>query len=256
MKQGTSTGIKAGQLLTLGHHRLLCGDATDPAVVRRLIGDQSIRAVIADPPYGVGYVESKAALTKISVPKVITGDQPRSEAEYRQFTTTWLAPAIPNLTDANAIYIFNSDKMVFALREGMLEAGVRFGQLLTWVKQQPVMGRLDYQPQSELIAYGSVGQRSFRKAKDRNVIFFPRPQRSPHHATQKPVGLIRRLILNSSEVGDVIYDPFGGSGTTLLAAEQTKRRCLMVECDPAHCRTIVSRWEQLTGQKAEVARDE
>ena len=113
------------------------------------------------------------------------------------------------------------------------------------------MGRLDYLPQHELIAYGWAGTHEFRKAKDRSVLFHPKPTRSPLHPTMKPVGLLRRLVLNSSDVGGVVYDPFGGSGSVLIACEQTKRRCLTVELDPEYCRTIIARWERLTGGKAE-----
>jgi DNA modification methylase len=243
--------VRPGEVFRLGEHRLVCGDAADAALIGWLVGKERVQLVLTDPPYGVAYVEGKAGLGKLASPKVIANDHEQSEPEYCDFTRRWVATVKPLLTPRNAVYIFNSDKMLFALRDGMREAGCRFAQLLIWVKSQPVMGRLDYLPQHEVIAYGWVGTHEFKKAKDKSVIFHPKPSKSPLHPTMKPVGLLRRLILNSSDVGGIVYDPFGGSGSTLIACEQTKRRCLMIELDPEYCAVIIARWEKLTGKKAE-----
>ncbi|MEK7218102.1 MAG: DNA methyltransferase, partial [Patescibacteria group bacterium] len=142
---------------------------------------------------------------------------------------------------------FNSDKMIFALREGMQDAGWRFGQLIVWVKNQAILGRLDYMPQHELIAYGWRGTHAFHRSKDKSVLVYPRPTRSRVHPTMKPVGLLRPLILNSSRIGEAVYDPFLGSGSTLVAAEQTKRRCVGIELSPDYCRAAAARFTKLTG---------
>jgi len=132
----------------------------------------------------------------------------------------------------------------------MVDAGLKVAQVLIWVKQQSVIGRLDYAPQHELIVYGWRGTHHFRRSKDKSVLFHPRPNKSKLHPTTKPIGLIRRLVLNSSEIGDVVFDGFLGSGTCLLACEQLKRKCFGVEIDPEYCQTIINRWEKLTGRKA------
>lgn len=248
-----NSSVKKGDVFRLGEHRLACGNAADAALVKRLVGKDRIQLILTDPPYGVAYVEGKAGLGgKLAARKVIANDHEQSEPEYRDFTRRWIAAAKPCLASKNAVYIFNSDKMLFALREGMREAGCRFSQLLIWMKSHAVMGRLDYLPQHELVAYGWVGTHEFRKAKDKSILFHPKPSKSPLlHPTMKPVGLLRRLVLNSSDTGGIVYDPFGGSGSTLIACEQTRRRGLMIEIDPEYCAVIIARWEKLTGKKAE-----
>jgi DNA modification methylase len=113
-----------------------------------------------------------------------------------------------HLERKNSFYIFNADKMVFALRDGMLKAGLKFAQLLIWVKTHAVIGRLDYAPQHELIAYGWFGTHEFVKGKDKSVLVYPKPNKSKMHPTTKPIPLIRHLILNSTRIGDVVYDAF------------------------------------------------
>lgn len=247
--------MKSGQIAILGDHRLACGDARDKELIKKLVGDDHIHVIAADVPYGVAIVESKQCFTKSGNHRVIANDQLQSEQEYRSFTKEWLVAVTPLLAKKNSIYIFNADKMVFALRDGMHDAGVKFSQLLIWVKTQAVVGRLDYLPQHELIAYGWRGTHVFRKSKDKSVLIHPRPSKNKHHPTMKPVGLMRQLILNSSHSGDVVYDGFGGSGQTLLACEQTKRKCLMVELDPHYCGVIIDRWQQLTGLKVSYVKD-
>ena len=243
--------IKTGDIFQLGNHRLLVGDATDKKSIGQLVGKDKIRLIACDPPYGISYVESKAGFKqKISKPKKIAGDQLQSESEYKNFTKDWLNVIVPHLERKTSAYIFNCDKMIFALRDGMGEAGFYFSQLLVWVKNQAVVGRKDYLPQHELIAYGWHGTHLFVKGKDKSVIFCPKPNRSKSHPTQKPISLMRKLVLNSTKIGDFVYDPFGGSGTTLLSAEQTKRKCLMVEQDLEYCKTIIDRFEKQTGIKA------
>lgn len=220
-------------------------------LVKRLVGENTIQVVLADTPYGVAYTESKQGFTAISKNKIIANDQVQSEEVYRKFTRDWIEAVKPFLAQKNAFYIFNSDKMLFALRDGMRDAGVKFSQLLIWIKNHAVMGRLDYLPQHELLAYGWYGTHKFMKSQDKSIIFYPRPNKSPLHPTQKPVGLLRRLILNSSRIGDVIYDPFAGSGSVGIASEQTRRRCLMVESDEEYCTTIINRFKKLTGKDAQ-----
>ncbi len=247
----SSNSIKYGEMYRLGNHLLLCGDSRNKDMVAKLIGNQKIKAVVIDPPYGVAVTESKEGFQTLVKNKVIENDHLQSDAEYRKFTRDWIEAVTLHLERKNSFYIFNADKMVFALREGMLEAGLRFGQLLIWVKTHAVIGRMDYAPQHELIAYGWFGVHDFVKSKDKSVLLCPKPNKSKMHPTTKPLDLIRRLVLNSTRIGDVVYDGFLGSGTTLLACEQTKRICVGVELDPEYCQTIIDRFEKLTGLKAE-----
>lgn len=243
--------INNGDLFKLGEHRLICGDAGDPEIVKKLVDQFEISLIACDPPYGVAYVESKQGLAKVSAGnKIIANDQNQTEAEYIAFSNRWLETVKPYLAKKNSVYIFNSDKKLFALREAMVQSGYRFTQLLIWIKQQQVLGRMDYLPQHELIAYGWLGTHIFHKSQDKSVLFCPKPRKSKLHPTMKPVSLMRRLILNSSQIGECVYDPFGGSGTTLIACEQIKRKCLMIELDPEYCLKIINRYEKLAGSEA------
>lgn len=242
--------IKPGDLFQLGEHRLLCGDSTSPKLIERLIGKSKIDLVLTDPPYGIAYTQSKKDFATVKVDKIIANDDITSEAEYATFTKQWLEPVLPHLSRKNSVYIFNSDKMLFALKGGMEQVGVNFSQLLIWIKNHAVVGRKDYLPQHELIAYGWYGTHQFHKSKDKSVLFYPKPNKSGFHPTTKPVPLLRQLMLNSTKVGDAVYDGFSGSGSTLIAAEQTRRRCFAVELDIDYCKTIIVRYEKLTGRKA------
>ncbi|TAN57228.1 site-specific DNA-methyltransferase [Patescibacteria group bacterium] len=242
--------IKFDDLFRLGNHLLFCGDSRDKDIIAKLIDKHKIKAVIIDPPYGVAVAESKEGFQTLAKNKPILNDHLQSDEEYRKFTREWIEAVKPYLARKNSFYIFNADKMVFALREGMRDADVKFGQLLVWVKTHAVVGRMDYAPQHELIAYGWYGAHEFLKSKDKSVIVHPKPNKSPFHPTTKPLGLIRRLILNSTRIGDTVYDGFLGSGTTLLACEQTKRVCVGVELDPEYCQTVIDRFQKLTGLTA------
>lgn len=244
--------ITQGTILQLGEHLLGCGSSTDKEFVKKVIRDNTIHSIQSDPPYGTAVSDSPLNPT---THKPLVNDHLQSDEEYAKFTQDWLEAVKPFLAKKNSAYVWNADKMVFALRQGMLQSGFRVSQMLIWVKSQPVIGRLDYLPMNELCLYGWFGTHKFYKAKDKSVLFAPKPQKSRWHSTQKPVTLIRRLILNSTEVGDTVYDPFLGSGTTLLASQQTLRKCIGIELMPEYCQVAVDRWERLTGQKATVRKE-
>lgn len=247
----SSNSIKYGDSFRLGSHLLLCADSRNKDMVAELIGKHKIKTVIIDPPYGVAVTESKENFQTLLKNKVIANDHLQTDEEYRKFTRDWIEAVRPHLMRKNSFYIFNSDKMVFALREGILEAGLKFGQLLIWVKTHAVIGRMDYAPQHELIVYAWYGAHEFLKSKDKSVLVCPKPNKSPFHPTTKPLDLIRRIILNSTRIGDIVFDGFLGSGTTLLACEQTKRVCIGVELDPEYCQTVIDRFQKLTGLTAQ-----
>lgn len=242
----------------LGDHILAQGDATDAGRIKEIVGDRKIRAVVCDPPYAVAYVENKdwaglrgSQAAHFASHKKIAGDERQSEEQYAGFTRKWIEAVAPHLAPKNSFYIFNSDLMVCALRTGMGQAGLYFSQLIIWIKNGIVLGRKDYNPQHELIAYGWRGAHSFERSKAKSVIFCPKPARSELHPTMKPVELLRKLIANSTRIGEWVYDPFLGSGSTLIACEHLGRRCIGIEIDGEYIETAKARWEKLTGRKAE-----
>lgn len=245
-----SSSIKYGQIYRAGNVIVACGDARDKDLVDRAIGEVKIKAAIIDSPYGIQMVQSKLNFSKIKVPKNILNDDITSETDYAKFTQDWLAPLLPHLAAKNSLYLFNSDAMIFALRKGMENTGVHFSQLLIWIKNQAIIGRKDYLPQHELIAYGWYGKHDPLRAKDKSIIFCPKPSKSPLHPSQKPVALMRRLILNSTKVGDTVYDCFAGSGTLAVAAQQTQRNCILIERDEEYCQKILERMERIFNLKA------
>jgi len=245
--------IQNGEIYKLGNHIVGCGDSLDVGFVESVIGERKIRCVLTDPPYAVAYVEGKKNFNKIGTDgeKVIIGDHLQSDEQYAVFTKTWLDAVKPHLESYNATYIFNSDSMYPALRQGMKQSGFYYSQMIIWLKNAVVIGRKDYLPMVELIAYGWFGRHKMEQSKAKSVIFHPKPASSKLHPTQKPVGLLRKLIPNSTKVNEYIYDPFLGGGSTLIACEHLGRRCIGIEIDPEYVSTIIARWEKLTGKKAE-----
>ena len=242
--------IKEGQIWQLGKHKLLVGSCTDTSLVSELLKNSQVNAIITDPPYGIAYVESKEDIGKPSKNKVIANDNIVKEPAYEKFSEDWLKPVLPYLSKKNSIYIFNCDKMLFALKQAMNNCNIYFSQLVIWIKNQATLARKDYAPQHELILYGWYGTHAFRKAKDKSVIFFPKPHKSALHPTTKPINLISRLILNSTRIGDIVYDPFMGSGTAILSCQKTGRVCYGAEIDIEYATTVISRFEAMTKIKA------
>ena len=244
--------INKGDIFKVGDHVIACGDCLDSNFVRKVIGINKIRAVITDPPYGVAYVENKKDFVNLAVKnnKVIAGDHLQSDEEYRKFTKDWLSCVTPHLEKYNTCYIFNCDLMYPALRLGMKDAGYFYSQMLVWLKNQPVMGRKDYLSMFELIAYGWHGKHKAEYSVGKNVIFHPRPVKSSLHPTQKPVGLLRKIIPHATKLHEYVYDPFLGSGTTAVACEHLRRRCVGIELDPEYVRKAITRLETLTKVRA------
>ena len=241
----------------LGNHRLLLGDSTKKEDVEELVGKDKVTLLLTDPPYGVGYVEGKQEFLetihkdgKSSKFSAIQGDGVAED--YYDFSKKWLEVFKSHLKDKNAFYIFNSDSKLRELLNAFHDTGYTKSSLLIWLKNHHVVGRKDYHPQHELILYGWYGRHEFFGNRDKTALFYPKPNKSKLHPTMKPPSLLRRLIYHSSKPRDIVLDPFGGSGSTLIACEQLGRTCFMVECDEAYCKTIIERWEKLTKKKAEL----
>lgn len=244
--------VNKGDIFQIGNHVVGCGDSTDREFVKKVIGKNRIRTILCDPPYGVAYVENKKGFAKLGVKdeKIIVGDHLQSEEEYENFTQKYLGITIPYLEEHNAVYIFNADPMFPSLRSGMKQTGFYYSQMIIWLKNQPVMSRKDYLSQYELIAYGWFGKHKTERSKSKNVLYYPRPSKSKLHPTQKPIGLLRRIIPDSTKIGDIVYDPFLGSGSTAIACQHLGRKCIGIELDEAYVTTSIKRLEKLTGVKA------
>ena len=246
---------KLGDLYRMGDHLLICGDATHASTFKRLFqsdGGGQIMAdlVWTDPPYGVSYVgKTKDALT-------IQNDSLNPE-EFLAF----LKSAFENskqVSKPGAVWYVAAPAgnlfLSFAIALSDLEI---WRHTLVWVKDMFVMGRADYHYRHEAILYGWTPGAAHQEPPDRkqdSVWEIPRPKRSEEHPTMKPLELIIRAIRNSTSKGQIVLDPFGGSGSTLIAAEQTGRKARLIELDPKYCDVIVTRWQNLTGQTAELIR--
>lgn len=254
-KNSTKNPKQANKLWQLGSHRLLLGDATNKEDIARLLGEERASLLLTDPPYGVGYVEGKQefleTIHKANNQKkfsAIEGDDPKDD--YYDFSLKWLKAVLPYLAKKNAFYIFNGDTKLRELLNALYDTKFTKSALLIWVKNHLVVGRKDYHPQHELIVYGWYGTHLFFGEHDKSALFYPKPQKSKLHPTMKPPALLRRLIYHSSKPGDIVLDPFAGSGSTLIACQHLGRRCFLLERDEAYCQTIIQRWEKLTRQKS------
>jgi DNA modification methylase len=238
---------QAGDLWLLGHHRLLCGDATQAADLDRLMDGAPADLLLTDPPYGVKYVGKTAdALT-------IENDAMEGE-EYRRFLTAAFTAGAAHLRPGGSFYIWHADTAGLPTRWACSDAGLTVRQCLVWIKNTMVLGRQDYQWRHEPCLHGWAEGASHTWLSDRTqttVLQFDKPARSADHPTMKPVALFAYLIGNSCRVGKIVLDLFAGSGTTLIAAEQTGRKARLLELDPTYCDVVVQRWERYTGRKAE-----
>lgn len=240
---------RPGDLWLLGRHRLLCGDATKPADLARLLPDGPADLLLTDPPYNVAYEGKTAAALTIA-------NDAMDPAAYRAFLTGALAAAGLHLRPGGAFYLWHADTAGLDVRLSCADAGFRVRQCLVWVKSVLVLGRQDYQWKHEPCLYGWADGAAHTWLADRaqtTVLEFDKPARSADHPTTKPADLFAYLIGNSCPPGGLVLDPFGGSGTSLVAAEQTGRAAALVELDPRYCDVVVSRFEAVTGQKAERA---
>ncbi|MFA6523542.1 MAG: site-specific DNA-methyltransferase [Candidatus Peribacteraceae bacterium] len=243
--------IAIGDIYRVGNHVVACGDSRDKILVSRALGEERVDLILSDVPYGIALVEGKAAFTKGKSKHVpILNDHLQSDTEFSAFTFAWLDAVSTHMAKKNAAYVFIADKTLFALRDGMLAAGWKFGQLLFWLKTASSIGRLNYTPMHECILYAWRNAHEFYKSNDRSILIYPKPHKNVLHPSAKPVGLLRRLILNSSRRKALIYDAFAGSGSTAVAAEETGRRSVMIELDPHYCTVCLERLERCTGEKA------
>lgn len=246
-----------GEIWQLGSHRLMCGDSTNAEDVARLMGEERADMVFTDPPYNVEIVGGSHALPKTNRGgQRIMNDKWDSDEQAGQ--ELWL-PAFTRLRESSkdqcAIYVTMPQGGTHMMMMMMMaQAGWQVKHEIIWRKNSLVLGRQDYNYQHEPICYGwnkthkFVGRGKFAKT---SVWDIDRPTKSKEHPTMKPVELVAECMLDNSEEGDIVLDAFGGSGTTIIAAEQLNRKCFMMELDAHYCDVIIARWEKLTGLKAE-----
>jgi DNA modification methylase len=241
---------RPGDLFLLGPHRLLCGDATKTEDVARLMGSEKAACMATDPPYGVEYQGGTAEKLRIA----------NDTAEgLENLLTRAFAAADGALAPGAAIYVAHpAGTLSVTFGRCFLAAGWRLHQTLVWVKDSMVLGHADYHYRHEPILFGYKAGRGRRGRGGRgwyggnsetSVLEVPRPKRNEQHPTMKPVELMERMLLNSCPPGGLVYEPFAGSGSTLIAAERLSRRCLALELDPRYADVVCSRWEAFSGEE-------
>ena len=257
-KTRAETGIQRGDLYQLGQHRLLCGDSTDKGDVLRVMGGDRADMVFTDPPYGVSYAAKNEFLNSIArgnrIQTPIENDQ-KNEEEIQEFWCKVFENIRDVLADVNSYYITGPQiqGMMMMMMMMMMKSGLPYRHVIIWVKNNHVLGRCDYNYKHEPIFFGWTKTHKFYGNGEfqTSVWEVDKPHKSDLHPTMKPVRLMVNAIQNSSERNQIVLDPFLGSGSTLIACEQTNRKCYGMEIDPIYCQVIIDRWEKLTGKKAE-----
>ena len=237
---------KPGDLYQLGRHRLLCGDSTSIDDVERLMGGVKADLLITDPPYNVAYEGGTAD-------KLTIQNDDMEDEEFRQFLRDVYTAADTVMKAGAAFYIWHADSEGYNFRGAAHDIGWTVRQCLIWNKNSLVLGRQDYHWKHEPCLYGwkdGAGHNWYGDRKQTTVMDFDKPQRNGEHPTMKPVELFAYQMEQSSKKEDAVLDLFGGSGTTMIAAEQLGRSAFLMELDPRYVDVIVNRWENLTGKKA------
>lgn len=240
--------VQVGDIWILGRHRLLCGDATKEEDMQLLMNNQLVDLIITDPPYNVNYTGATKDQLKIQ-------NDNMDNKKFHEFLLQSYQVMYNAASPGASIYVFHADTEAVNFRETFTQAGWKLAQCCIWAKQSFVMGRQDYHWQHEPILYGwkPTGPHKWYSDRKQSTLWqFQKPTKNLEHPTMKPIELISYPLQNSSKKSDIILDPFGGSGSTLIAAEQTQRTCHTMELDPHYCDVIINRWEGFTGQKAQI----
>lgn len=239
---------RPGDVWLLGKHRLLCGDSTVATDVAKVLGDVKADLCFCDPPYNVDYAGG------VGAEKAGKGRRIKNDAlgdGFGQFL--YDACVLINAHTDGAVYICMSSSELQTLQSAFKSAGGHWSTFIIWAKDRFTLGRADYQRQYEPILYGwpEGVKRHWCGDRDQGDVWnIERPHKNDLHPTMKPVSLVERAIRNSSRKGDLVFDPFGGSGTTLIAAERAGRHASLIELDPKYVDVIVRRWQEFTGETA------
>ncbi len=243
---------KLGDIYVLGNNRLMCGDSTNPQHVEKLMDGAKPILMVTDPPYGVNYEpewRNEVGKGGRNTGKVLNDDRYDWSDAYALFT-------------GDIAYIWHSSKYTHKFAENIENCGFDLVNLIVWSKTRPVLSRGDYHNQHEPLWYavrkGQKVRHNWQGRRDQTTVWDIEGyngskgdgEEPTGHGTQKPLECMLRPILNNSAQGESVYDPFGGSGTTLIACERSKRNCYMMELSPIYIDVIIKRWEKETGQKA------
>ncbi len=235
-----------GDVWVLGKHRLMCGDSCSTNDMEKLCKEAAVDMWLTDPPYNVAYEgKTKDALT-------IQNDSMGDE-QFRKFLRDAYVTADLVMKPGAVFYIWHADSEGYNFRGAAQDAGWKVRQCLIWKKSTMVMGRQDYHWKHEPCLYGWKSGAGHLWAADRKqttILEFEKPSRNGEHPTMKPVALFEYQMLNNTKGGDIVLDSFGGSGTTLIAAEKNGRVARLMELDPKYCDVIVKRWQEFTGKDA------
>ena len=237
---------KAGDIWTLGRHRLICGDSTKEETYKRLMDGKRANLVVTDPPYNVNYEGSAGK---------IKNDNMDNDKFYN-----FLLDAFSNMekvmADDASIYVFHADTEGLNFRKAFNDAEFYLSGCCIWKKPSLVLGRSPYQWQHEPCLYGwkKKGKHQWYSGRKETTIWeFEKPKKNAEHPTMKPIALLAYPITNSSMSNTIILDPFGGSGSTLIACEQTDRSCYTIELDEKFCDVIVKRYIEQVGTDKDVS---
>jgi DNA modification methylase len=246
---------KLGDLFILGNHRLLCGDSTNPDDVKKLMQEDKPNMMVTDPPYGINYCpdwRNDGSIESVGGNRVTGKVQNDLRDDWQDAYS---------LFTGNIVYIWHGMKQTRTIQNNIIDLGYDLISQIIWNKQHFVLSRGDYHQKHETCLYavkkgenhnwqGARDQSTVWDIKNNNSFGNKNKEEQTGHGTQKPIECMLRPIVNNSRPGEYVYDPFGGSGTTIIACEKSGRHCLMMELDPVYCDMIVKRWQKFTGQKA------
>lgn len=238
--------VKKGDIWTVGRHRLMCGDATSAQDVTKLMDGKKANIIVTDPPYGVSFKSSDGLS--------IQNDSLKGD-EFYQFLLQAFKNMADNLTKGGAAYVFHADTEGLNFRKAFIDAGFHLAGCCIWVKNSLVLGRSDYQWQHEPVLYGFLqnGNHPWYSDRKQTTIWnFDKPKRNKNHPTSKPLDLLGYPIQNSSQANGIVIDTFGGSGSTMMACEQTNRICYMMELDEKYASVILRRYVEDGGSPDDV----
>ncbi|NRA37015.1 MAG: ParB N-terminal domain-containing protein [Planctomycetes bacterium] len=244
--ENAPTKCQLGDLWQLGSHKLFCGDATSTVSLDMLLDNELVSLLLTDPPYNVAYQgKTKEQLT-------IDNDA-MSADDYKLFLKHIFKAAHDHMAEGASFYIWHADSWGQIVRSACEDVGLKIRQCLIWKKNSLVLGRQDYHWIHEPCLYGWKEGAAHTWMSDRSqttILEFDRPSRSTEHPTMKPISLMAYQILNNTFPDGLVLDVFGGSGSTLIACEQTGRRARLTEIDPHYCDVIIARYEQFSGVTA------
>ena len=238
--------VERGDIWTVGRHRLMCGDATSVEDVAALMDGKKANLIVTDPPYGVSF-KSGSGLS-------IQNDSMKGD-EFYTFLYNSFSQMAAHLENGGAAYVFHADTEGLNFRKAFVDAGFHLAGVCIWVKNSLVLGRSDYQWQHEPVLYGFLknGKHPWYSDRKQTTIWnYDKPKRNKNHPTSKPLDLLGYPICNSSQENAIVIDTFGGSGSTMMACEQTDRICCMMELDEKYASVILRRYVEDTGDSENV----